>query len=76
MSFAPTRPRVSVSLTPSAIGFGRRTYLGKQLAQAHQSGRHHGVPEVRGREQHPSNFQVNELGRKWNHQDYRAGDAV
>lgn len=40
------------------------TYLGEQLAQAQQRRRDDRVPEVRGREQHPSNLQVNELERK------------
>lgn len=40
------------------------TYLGEQLAQAQQRRRDDRVPEVRGREQHPSNLQVNELERR------------
>ena len=40
------------------------TYLGEQLAQAQQRRRDDRVPKVRGWEQHPSNFQVNELERQ------------
>lgn len=54
----------------------RRTHLCEQLAETHQRRRHDGVPEIRGRKQHPSNLQVNELQRKCNHTNQSRGNEV
>lgn len=62
VSFVQSRPLHSPR-GAGADGDGL-TYLGEQLAQAQQCRRDDRVPEVRGREQHPSDLQVNELERK------------